>query len=86
MLPILLSLLASSSIHWRLTHCFTITSLLNSLVLSRHLIFEDIGAKEVNIIIIIIYNIYKNYMYVYIHIYVYMYVCIYKYIYISIYI
>ena len=36
MLPSLLSLLASSSIHWRLTHCFTITSLLNPLVLSRH--------------------------------------------------
>ena len=36
MLPILLSLLASSSIHWWLTHCFTITSLHNPLDLSRH--------------------------------------------------
>ena len=32
MLPILLSFLASSSIHWRLTHCLTVTSLLDPLV------------------------------------------------------
>ena len=36
MLPILLSFLASSSIHWQLMHCLTIMSLLNPLVLSHH--------------------------------------------------
>ena len=37
----LLSILASSSIHWRLTQCFTILSLLNPLVLSRHWVWSS---------------------------------------------
>ena len=47
--PILLSLLASSSIHWRLTHSSTIMSLFNPLVLPCHLAWS--WSKEVIIII-----------------------------------
>ena len=44
-LPILLRFLAPSSIHRLIAHCYTITRLLNTLVLSRQSsIFEDIGA------------------------------------------
>ena len=57
MLPIPLSLLASSSTHWRLTHCLTITSLLNPLVLSRHCAWSSRILAQKKSIIIIIYDI-----------------------------
>ena len=40
--PDLLSYLALSSIHWRLTHCFMITSLLNPLVLLHVLVHKTL--------------------------------------------
>ena len=62
------SFLDCSSIHWRLTHWFTITSLLNLLVLLHHVLslnFEDIGAQQVVITIIIVKQIWCYYTYNY---------------------